>query len=179
MDPFLHMFRAVLLAARGEVAAALEEDEFQVDMAHNLDPQSTRPSLAYSSFLRAAAGERETAGARLEELLRLWRKDPQTVTFNPSVLAFAAVSLGRQDEFLAVAGGARATRWLEAGCAFARREYVRAAELFSAIGSRPSEAYARLSSGEPAQVQLALEFYRSVGAAHFVRQAEALLPASA
>jgi hypothetical protein len=56
---------------------------------------------------------------------------------------------------------------------------VHAAELYSEIGSRPNEAYARLSSGDETNVRQALEFYRSVGATFYVTRAEALLPASA
>ena len=179
MDPFLHMFRALFLAARGDLAAALEEDEFQVGFARDLDPQSMHPSLAHSAFLRATAGDRKTATQRVDDLLRLWQEDLRTVSFNPSELAFAAALLGRQEDFLAVADVARPTRWLEAAAAFARGDCRHAAELYAEIGSRPNEAYARLSSAEPAQVQRALDFYRSVGAAYFVKRAESALPASA
>jgi class 3 adenylate cyclase len=179
MDPFLRMLRALLLAARGDLVAALEEDEVQVGLSHDLDPQSAHPSLAYSSFVRATAGDREIAAERLDELLRLWRDDLRRVTFNPSELAFAAVLLGRQGDFLVVADAARATRWLEAARAFARGDWRDAAELFSEIGSRPNEAYARLAAADEANVRRALEFYRSVGASFYVARAEALLPASA
>ena len=73
----------------------------------------------------------------------------------------------------------QATRWTEANRAFARGEYVSAADMFAGIGTRPAEAYARLACGEEAEVRRALEFYRSVGAVRFVKRAEALLPASA
>jgi class 3 adenylate cyclase len=179
MDPILHGFRALLLAARGDLIAALEEDDRQIGLAHNLDPQSLHPSLSYSAFLRATVGEREVATERLDELLRRWSEELQTVTFNPSELAFAAVLLGRQADFLAVSDTRRATHWLEAARTFASGDYLRAAELFSEIGSRPNEAYARLASGEATQIRHALEFYRSVGASYFVKRAEALLPASA
>jgi hypothetical protein len=179
MDPVLHMFRALLLAARGDLVAALAEDEIQVGLSQNLDPQSRHPSLAYSGFLRATAGERESAAQRIDTLLCLWQEDLQTVSFNPSELAFAAVSLGRQEDFLAVADSARTTRWLDAARAFARGDYTHAAELFSEIGSRPNESYARLAAGDKANVRSALDFYRSVGAAFFAKRAEALLPASA
>jgi class 3 adenylate cyclase len=179
MDPFLHIFRAVLLAARGDLVPALEEDEIQVRLARDLDPQSAHVSLAHSCFLRAIAGDREAAMERLDELLRLWRASPQSVTFNPSELAFAAALLGRQEDFLAVANTARETRWLAAACAFARGNPAEAADLFAEIGSRPHEAYARLAAGDEANVRRALDFYRSVGAKLFMARAESLLPASA
>jgi hypothetical protein len=179
MDPFLHMFRALLLATRGDFVPALEEDEFQVGLPHDLDPQSAHVSLAHSSFLRAIASDGEAATQRLDELLRLWRKNPQNVTFNPSELAFAAALLGRQEDFLAVADAARETRWLAAARAFARGNQMEAADRFSEIGSRANEAYARLAAGDEANARRALEFYRSVEAKLYVARAEALLPASA
>ena len=47
------------------------------------------------------------------------------------------------------------------------------------IGDVVDEAHARLQSGEPQQVERALEFFRSVGATRHIREAEALLAASA
>ena len=179
MDPFLHMFRALLLAARGDFVQALEEDEVQVSLSHDLDPQSAHVSLAHSSFLRAIASDREAATERLDELLRLWGESLHNVTFNPSELAFAATLLGRPEDFLAVADAARETRWLAAARAFARGNHAEAADLFSEIGSRANEAYARLAAGDEANVRRALDFYRSVGARLYVARAEAQLPASA
>ena len=179
MDPYLHTVRALLLAARGDLAAAREEDEIQVNLSHDLDPQSARPSLACSSFLRATVGELDVAAERLDTLLRLWRDGPPVALFNPTELGFAAVLLGRQADFLAVADAARETRWLEAARAFVRGDYVRAADRFAAIGSRPDEAYARLAAGDERNVRRALEFYRSVDAGLFVARAVAVLPDSA
>jgi hypothetical protein len=167
-----------LLAASGDFAPALEEDEVQIRLSHDLDPQSSHVSLALSSFLRAIAGDRQAATERVDKLLRLWRESLKNVTFNPSELAFAAALLGRQEDFLAVADAARKTRWLEAASAFARGDHVEAADLFSQIGSRPNEAYARLAAGDERSVRRALEFYRSVGATLYVARGEALLSAA-
>jgi class 3 adenylate cyclase len=178
MDPFLHMLRALLLAARGDLEAALAEDELQVALSRDLDPQSMYPSLSYSAFLRALAGERETAAERFDRLLRLWREG-QNVTFDPSELAFAAVLLGRQEDFLGVTDAVGTGKWAAAARKFVRGEYVQAAELFSEIGSRPNAAYARLAAGDEANVRTALEFYAAVGARFYIARAEALLRASA
>jgi hypothetical protein len=89
------------------------------------------------------------------------------------------VLLGREKDFLAVADAAGAGRWADAARAFVRGDYVQAAELFSKIGSRPNEAYARLAAADEANVRTALEFYRSVGARFYIARAEALLLASA
>jgi class 3 adenylate cyclase/tetratricopeptide (TPR) repeat protein len=178
MDPLLQMLRALILAARGDPAAALAEDDVQVELSRDLDPQSLYPSLSYSAFLHALADERETAVERLENLLRLWR-DGQNVMFDSSEVGFAAALLGREADFLAVTNTVRPTRWLEAARTFARGDPVQAAELFSEIGSRPNEAYSRLAAADEANVRRALDFYRSVGAQFYVVRAEALLPASA
>jgi class 3 adenylate cyclase len=178
MDPLLHMLRALLLAARGDLPAALEQDDAQVALSRDLDPQSLFPSLSCSAFVRALAGERETAAERLELLLRLWR-DSRNVMFDPSELAFAAALLGREADFLAATDDAHTTRWQEAARTFARGGYADAAEVFSEIGSRTNEAYARLAAADEANVRRALEFYRSVDAHLYIARAEALLPASA
>jgi tetratricopeptide (TPR) repeat protein len=179
MDGVVRSLRALVLAARGEFAGALEEDNVQVELARTLDPQAAHQSLAHSSFVCALTGERALAEERLEKLLREWREAPKMVTFNPSELAFAAVIVDRADAFLDVASGALSTRWLEAASAFARGECLRAAELYREIGSVPNEAYARLAASDEANVRRALQFYRSVGATPYIKRAEALLPASA
>jgi hypothetical protein len=69
-------------------------------------------------------------------------------------------------------------------------EFDRAANLYAAIGSLPQEAYARLHAAEQlladarrteasVQLQQALAFYREVGARLYLREAEALVAASA
>ena len=47
------------------------------------------------------------------------------------------------------------------------------------IGDVTDEAYARLRSRRAAEVERALAFFRSVGATRYIREAEALLAASA
>ena len=69
-----------------------------------------------------------------------------------------------------------------------RGDTSEAAGIYATIGSLPDEAYARLRAAEAlanagrrdeADVELdrALDFYRSVGAARYVREGEALLAA--
>jgi hypothetical protein len=82
------------------------------------------------------------------------------------------------------------TPWLQAAAAIATGDYERAAELYAEIGSLPDEALTRLRAAEQllaagrqaegtVQLQQALAFYRQVQASAYVRQAEALLAASA
>jgi class 3 adenylate cyclase len=179
MEQWVHMVRALVFAARGDLAAALEATELQSKGSRALDPQSAHPSLVCASYVRAIAGRLTQANESFEELLGLWREAPQVVTFNPSEFAFTAVLLGRQNDFLAVAEVARPTRWLDAASAFALGDYARAADVYRDMGSAPNEAYARLAAGDQVNVQRALEFYRLVRATFYIKRAEALLPATA
>jgi hypothetical protein len=69
--------------------------------------------------------------------------------------------------------------WLDAANVFIAGDYVAAADLYAKIGSLPDEADARLRSGQPDEVRRALDFFASVGATRYIREAEALLTASA
>ena len=99
--------------------------------------------------------------------------------------AFAA--LGRGEELLALPP-TRYGAWEEAGRAYLRGDHAGAAARYAAIGSLPDEADARLRAGEAllragdpagrAEVERALAFWRSVGAARRVAEAEAALAAS-
>jgi hypothetical protein len=89
-----------------------------------------------------------------------------------------AADLGRGPEAETALAGIRARRWAAVAGAVLAGDAATAADLLAEIGHRPAEAYARLRAGG-AQVQTALAFYRSVGATRYVREAEALLAASA
>jgi hypothetical protein len=82
------------------------------------------------------------------------------------------------------------TRWLDAALAVVQGRDLEAAGTYSAIGSFPDEAEARLRAAEAltlstrlgeaeAALAPALEFYRSVQARGWLRKAETLLPARA
>jgi hypothetical protein len=94
-------------------------------------------------------------------------------------LSWLALDLGSGERFLKVLADAPATPWRKAAGAIARGEPVQAVEIFDRIGAKPEAAYSRLRSREPADVERALEFYRSVGAARYVHEAEELLAKTA
>jgi hypothetical protein len=82
------------------------------------------------------------------------------------------------------------TPWLQAATAMAADEFEQAADRFAEIGSLPDEAYARLRGAEQllnaghradghGQLEQALGFYRQVRATAYLREAEALVAASA
>ena len=78
------------------------------------------------------------------------------------------------------------TSWVEAARAYSSGAFVRAADLYADIGTRPDEARARLAAASALvagqqraevdeQLRRALRFYRSVDATTRLRESEALL----
>jgi hypothetical protein len=89
-----------------------------------------------------------------------------------------------------MARGVTPTPWLQAASAIATGRFEEAADRYAAIGSLPDEAFARLRAAEQLlsdgrrteasmQLQQVLAFYREVRANGYVREAEALVAASA
>jgi len=121
-----------------------------------------------------AAGRRDDADTLATEVLEIGLN-----AYGCPDLAIVLVDLDRTEELGAVTSLPGQSAWLEAIKVFAVGDYVGAADLYAEIGSLPDEADARLRSGIESEVRRALEFYRSVGAARYVREGEALLAASA
>jgi hypothetical protein len=72
----------------------------------------------------------------------------------------------------------RKTPWLEAAQAVRSSDWSQAAEIYARCGAVTDEAFARLNAGGDANLRAALDFYRSVKASRYVRQAEAGLAAT-
>jgi hypothetical protein len=71
------------------------------------------------------------------------------------------------------------SKWNDAALLILDGEFGRAADVFAEIGSLPDAARALLGAGDPESLGKALDFFRSVGATRYVREAESLLTASA
>jgi hypothetical protein len=140
-----------------------------------------------------AAGRIREADARASELLAVLVERGVLVS-DPDwsgELAVVLQALGREAELLELVGGiTRPTPWLQAAAAIAHGQFDQAADLYAQIGSLPDEAFARLRAAEHlfaagqraegnTQLQLAVVFYRKVQASTYLREAEALLAASA
>jgi len=180
--------------ARGDLPGALQDAEEDLSRSREIkDPQRLQPALGFAAFALLSAGRVGECEERVEELLSL---DPVGVSIanwiDPVLeLAWILTRLGREEEFLETAAKAqRSTKWLDAATAFARGDVELSADICAQIGVVPNEAYARLRAAEKLleegrradaedQLQRALEFYRSVGASFYIREAEALMAASA
>jgi tetratricopeptide (TPR) repeat protein len=187
-------FRGRVRLARGDLPGALEDSELALSQSREIkDPQRLQPAVAFAAFALLSAGRIAECEELVEELLAL---DPVGIPIPAWVapvleLAWILTRLGRHDEFLEAAAKAkRDTKWLEAATALARGEVELAGDICAEIGVLPNEAYTRLRAAEKlleqgrradadTQLRSALEFYRSVGASFYVREAEALMAESA
>jgi tetratricopeptide (TPR) repeat protein len=197
MEPTCRLVRGLIRLARGDPPGALADATAAVEFATGLgDVEAVLPALAYHAYALLANRRVQEAGARASELLA---KLTQTGALATSPdwsgqLAVVLHVLGRGDELLELLEPAASARiptpWQQAATAIAAGRFEEAADQYAKIGSLPDEAFARLRAAEQflgtgrqaegtAQLQRALAFYRQVGAAGYLREADALVAASA
>jgi class 3 adenylate cyclase/tetratricopeptide (TPR) repeat protein len=175
-----YIVRAELRLARGDDRGALSDAERAEDAARTVGgPQAL-------SFVRSATPHvfsltmGDEAGSRVRAFLSEFGERPLGFCMiNLPRLAFAALRVGLENKLLGVVEAQPEGQWSNAVRAIVSGDLGDAAERLKQIGSKTDEAEARLHSGKREQVELALEFYRSVGATRFIREAEGLLAASA
>jgi class 3 adenylate cyclase/tetratricopeptide (TPR) repeat protein len=169
--------RALIGLAAGMDEAAAADARRAVERARrSKDPQIVMPCLAACLRVEVELGELDRASAIAAELLG----NEIELSWMPSTveLAWAADRLRTADVTRGwTARAVTKSKWNDAALAILDGELERAADLFAEIGSLPDEARARLRAGDPVNVVKALEFYRSVDAARYVREGEALLAA--
>jgi tetratricopeptide (TPR) repeat protein len=194
LSGYLHEFLGRVRLARGDLAGAVDDARAALENGRLAkDPQRLQPALAFSAFTAFYTGRIRECEELLEELLQLdaVRVAVSHVTAPILDKAWLLTALGRADDFLEVSSQVeQPSRWIQAASAFARGDVEQAAEICAEIGVLPQEAYMRLRAAEKlleegrradaeAQLQQALEFYRSVGAVFHIHEAEALMAASA
>jgi hypothetical protein len=194
MEPACRLARGRIRLARGDLPGALEDADKQLVFARMAtDPQMLNPALAFRARVALVTGDRDQAGTYASELLAMLVEQAELhgVADWPIDLAVVLMALGGGSDLRELAARKKVlTRWLEAAAAFAGGDFERAADRYAEIGSLPDEAFARLraaeqllSTGQRAegnmQLQRAVAFYRKARATAYLRQAEALLAASA
>jgi hypothetical protein len=194
MESVCRLARGRIRLARGDLPAALEDADKQLAFARMaIDPQTLHPALAFRARVALVTGDPDQAGAYAKELLAMLveQAEPHGVAEWSADLAAALVGLGRDSDLRELAAMKEGpTPWLEAAAAFAGSDFERAADRYAEIGSLPDEAFARLRAAEQLlatgqraegnmQLQRAVAFYRKARATAYLRQAEALLAASA
>ena len=194
LSRFAFEMRGRIRLARDDTQGGLEDAELSLALARQAkDPQTLFPALSFAAVAALEQGRAHDAERFADELLALKPAD-HAIPHHVSPLfdlAWAMAGLGRSEDLLEATkrAGAR-TLHVDAVEALARGSYLAAADIYAKMGSLPNEAYTRLraatqlsESGQrqeaDQQLQLALVFWRSVDAKRYVRQAEALLPATA
>ena len=173
--------RALIRLGRDDPAGALADTEHAVAAAHaSMAILPKYPSYAVHAYVLAATGALEAAREATLEIAAMRKATSDQVAFaGAAIVPWTWAQVGLLDEMLAVMGTGRRTPWLAAAEAAAADDWSRAAEIYEECGSDLSVAFAKLQTGLDADVRAALDFYRSVGAPHYVRQAEARLAATA
>jgi class 3 adenylate cyclase/predicted ATPase len=185
-------YRGRIRLARGDVAGAVDDAEKSLGLGREAkDPQTLLPALSFAAVAFLAAGRHKEAAIVTDDLVDL---DPLAGVSGNNVFAdlpWVLRALGRNEELLAALERIRLrTPWIDAVAGIARADFVGAADVYAGMGARPYEAFARLRAAEQLvgegrraeaddQLGRALAFWRSVGAALYIREGEALLAASA
>jgi class 3 adenylate cyclase/tetratricopeptide (TPR) repeat protein len=182
--------RGYLRLARGDREGALADYYRGLELGRQIkDPQSLIPALLQTTRCCALLGRTEEAKSLAAEAFELlgsgFGYTPVLSMINP-----VARQLGLRQQVLQLIAKAPEGLWKDVVVAGASGDFSRVAELFAGFGSPTLEAEARLSAAEElieaghraageAELQKALDFYRSVGARFYIERGEALRAASA
>jgi class 3 adenylate cyclase/tetratricopeptide (TPR) repeat protein len=179
---------ALIRAARGETSGAVEDADRALAVARSArEHQALHTALAVHAHVTFLVGDAGDARESAREVLELVaRQGTQQVSMSLVALAEPVVAFGLEGAFeQALSAIRKRTPWKDAAAKLVAGDPAAAAKTYRDIGSRPDEAKAHLiaarmgSTGAESHLQAALAFYRSVGAAYYVREAEALLAATA
>ncbi len=184
--------RARIREARGDLAGALADYEAALSLARTVnDPQELLPNLAAVASAFETRGREDEARAIAREILDVARLHPHDAAIGLSLdFLFTRVALEHEPGLREILGNGSFPQWKALGLACVDRDFVRAADMWAEGGSPTWEARLRLRAAEElietgrrpegeAQLEKALEFYRSVGATFYVNQGEQLLAKTA
>jgi class 3 adenylate cyclase len=184
--------RALIGLARGDSDNAVADTELAVSAATRAgDTQALLPTLARAAHIRHELGDTAGAASAAGEFLSaLEAGEVGFARSSTHELSWTVTALGEGPRLIAALAGETRSPWARAAVAYARGEPGVAADILAETGAVTDEAYARLATarllleqghrGEAgAQLDRALEFYRSVGATRYVHEAETLFAASA
>jgi class 3 adenylate cyclase len=181
--------RGAIRLARGDLAGAAEDHGFDLETGRRIkDPQRIIPTLAEAAVSFVLLGRQDEALALAREAIALARESID-MTGAANDLVLVARRLGVREELREVVELAPEGPWKDLMSAGVRGDLGRVGDLFESFGCIALEASARLFAGEEAledgrradgaaEIERALAFHRSVGAAFLVRRGEDLLAAA-
>jgi class 3 adenylate cyclase/tetratricopeptide (TPR) repeat protein len=177
--------RAHIREARGDVEGAITDAERALAAARaTKDPQTLIPALAVYAIVHLAGAGDDLARRALTEALEICRALERHYYTMAVLLLWPSLDLGLGAEFAAVfERGGDTDPWTTATLEAWRGDLAGAADAFAALGAPWFDAELRLRlakrDGDQGELQRALAFFRSVGATRRIRDAEALLAATA
>jgi hypothetical protein len=183
-DILCRFARSWIRLARRDLASALEDASAAVDLGRTTGFVDLAPALALQARVLLASGRGKEADASAAELLGVLegRDALPTAPDWSGPLAFVLHAHGRGADLAGLIARAPAsTPWLQAAAAIADGAFVRAADIYAAIGSRPDEAFCRFQAarqlragGRDAdasdQLRKADNFHRRVQAVAYLRE---------
>jgi tetratricopeptide (TPR) repeat protein len=184
-----HVYRALMRVARGDLDGALDD----VDRTLDSRTESHRlvAYLAAAALVLLQAGHRDKAADTIDQVLRIGSQRPRAANRWFADAACVLSGLGRPDVLTALVKDWKLPEdfAIDTGRAWLRSDPVAAADIYDGLANSADAAYARLRAGEQlleqgrpaeaaAQLQRALEFYRSVAATRFVEEGEQMLVAA-
>ena len=176
-----HMAIALVSLGRDDPERAVAEARQAVEIAKSSMAVLPKfPGLAILAYVLTATGDVRGGREAGRELIALGREVRKRIAFGGDAHPIWAWDrLGLLEEMLAATATGPRTPWLEAAEAVAAGDWAGAADIYERCGSPVSTALARLHSGRDADVRAALDYFRSVRAPFYERQAEAKLAAIA
>jgi len=191
-EEFARRARALIRLARDDRAGALDDAQRGLEVARRAkDPQTLLPALAVGVRVNFELGLGDVAVQTGAELVRELTLRPASINIEwVPIMGPMAARVGLAGEISTALEPHRGSTWVDAALAVVDERFSEAADRLRAIGDAANEADARLWAAEQhaaagrhaeasAELDLALAFYRSVGATRYIRQGEALLAASA
>ena len=182
-EGIVRAYRGRIRFARGDVEGALHDAESGVVAGRrSRDPQSLIPPLSFMAWLMLRTGREREANELLDELVQAVMRSPEE---NSAETQLALFTLGRQTDLLRLVDATAPTRWREILALIAADNLQAAADLYDELGMLADAALVRMHAAkrhiaagrnDAAREQLsrALVFWRSVGATHFIQEADAL-----
>jgi hypothetical protein len=185
MEAQARRVRGYVRLARNDARGAVEDLDRSLVLAREIkDPQALLPSLLGVAQGYALLGRDDEAHDLAREAIEVTRAHSELAAFL-AVLNGLAKRFDIGDELRELIQRAADSPWKDAALAGVEGDFVRAADVYAAIGTPVFEAEERLNAaaqlialgrrveGEE-QLEQALAFYRSAGAPFFVERGEAL-----
>ena len=187
LEPEARAARGVIRQARGDdVGAAEDWNRALAGARRSGNERATVKVLSHLGWYQATNGGGPEADRLLSEAMAIVVDSPQAVDPPDLRLAVALVARDRTDDLRRIVGlMSRPTRWREVYALLADGQVADAADLTAGIGLLPEAAHLQMMAAErfvvggmadkaPARLDVAIEFWRSVGAPRFLEECEHL-----